>query len=124
MATTIDMLMAMDVPEPQTRTLRVPRLQMPDGQPLTITIKQLTYSQIAALREHTRDFAVHTVLAGVQSPSLRNKELLAKYGVETPVDLVKKLFLAGEIEEISTEISRLAGYHRRTVELVQDVKKN
>lgn len=124
MSTTIETLLAMSLPNPKTETVTIPRLVMPDGQPLTLELRQLTFNQVADLRAHDRDFAVHTVLAGVKSPNLRDRALLDHFDAETPAKLVKKLFLAGEIEELSTHISRLAGYHRKTVELVNDVQKN
>lgn len=124
MATTIETLLALSIPTPKTETVCIPRLVMPDGQPLTLELRQLTFNQIADLRERSKDFAIHAVLAGVKTPNLRDRTLREHFDAETPAELVKKLFLPGEIEELSTHISTLAGYHRKTVELVQDVQKN
>lgn len=124
MSTTIETLLAVTLPQPKTETVTIPRLVMPDGQPLTLELRQLTFNQVAELRERSRDFAVHAVLAGVKSPNLRDQSLREHFDAETPAELVKKLFSAGEIEELSAHVSRLAGYHGKTVELVQDVQKN
>ena len=124
MSTTIETLLTLSLPAPKTETVTIPRLVMPDGKPLTLELRQLTFNQVANLRAHDRDFAVHTVLAGVKAPNLRDRSLREHFGVETPAELVKKLFSAGEIEELSTRISVLSGYHRKTVELVEDVQKN
>ncbi len=124
MSTTIETLLALTLPAPKTETVTIPRLVMPDGKPLTLELRQLTFNQVADLRAHNRDFAVHTVLAGVKAPNLRDRSLREHFDAETPAELVKKLFSAGEIEELSARISTLSGYHRKTVELVEDVQKN
>ncbi|OUP51083.1 hypothetical protein B5F17_13580 [Butyricicoccus pullicaecorum] len=124
MSTTIETLLALTLPEPKTETVTIPRLVMPDGKPLTLELRQLTFNQVADLRARNRDFAVHTVLAGVKAPNLRDRSLREHFDAETPAELVKKLFSAGEIEELSMRISTLSGYHRKTVELVEDVQKN
>ncbi len=124
MTTTLDTLLTSTLPDPLHETVRVPRLVMADGTPLTLELQQLTFNQIADLRERHKDFAVHTVLAGVKSPSLRDSALREHFDVETPVDLIKKLFLPGEIDELCTHISKLSGYYKKTVELVQEIQKN
>ena len=124
MTTTLDTLLTSTLPDPLHETVRVPRLVMADGTPLTLELQQLTFNQIADLRERHKDFAVHTVLAGVKSPSLRDSALREHFDVETPVDLIKKLFLPGKIDALCTHISKLSGYDKKTVELVQEIKKN
>lgn len=124
MTTTLDTLLISTLPDPLHKTVRVPRLVMADGTPLTLELQQLTFNQIADLRERHKDFAVHTVLAGVKSPSLRDSALREHFDVETPVDLIKKLFLPGKIDALCTHISKLSGYDKKTVELVQEIKKN
>ena len=123
MTTTLDTLLISTLPDPLHKTVRVPRLVMADGTPLTLELQQLTFNQIADLRERHKDFAVHTVLAGVKSPSLRDSALREHFDVETPVDLIKKLFLPGKIDAPCTHISKLSGYDKKTVELVQEIKK-
>ena len=71
MSTTIETLLTLSLPAPKTKTVTIPRLVMPDGKPLTLELRQLTFNQVADLRAHNRDFAVHTVLAGVKAPNLR-----------------------------------------------------
>ena len=124
MSTTIETLLTLSLPAPKTETVTIPRLVMPDGKPLTLELRQLTFNQVADLRAHNRDFAVHTVLAGVKAPNLRDRSLREHVDAETQAELVKKLFSAGEIEELSMRISTLSGYHRKTVELIEDVQKD
>lgn len=53
---------------------------------------------------------VLTILAGVVEPDLKNKALIDHYGVVTPKDLVEKMLLSGEIEDLRTAIEELSGY--------------
>jgi hypothetical protein len=41
---------------------------------------------------------------------MKDKGLMKKFGAASPNALVKKLFLAGEISDISQEISKVNGY--------------
>ena len=58
------------------------------------------------------EMQVLTVIDGVVEPGLKDKRLLAYFGCVTPKELVKKLFLAGEIAELSNIITELSGYDK------------
>ena len=51
-----------------------------------------------------------TILAGVAEPSFKSKELLEHFHAASPKELINQLFLAGEMSNISDEISKLCGY--------------
>lgn len=68
------------------------------------------------------DMQVLTVIDGVVEPSLKDSKLLKHFGCATPKDLVKKLFLAGEIAELSNVITELSGYDK-TEDDEEEVKK-
>lgn len=123
MATLIESLLMTNLPEAQTATVRVPRVQV-DGAPLELTIRQLSYNRISELRKLHGDFNIHTVLAGVAAPDLRDAALLEHFDAATPEELVKMLLLPGEIEAISAQISKLSGFGKGAVELVDDIQKN
>lgn len=57
-----------------------------------------------------------TVIEGVVdatgAPMFKNKELMSKFKVSTPKDLVRAILLSGEIAKIYGEISELAGFRR------------
>lgn len=53
---------------------------------------------------------VLTIIEGVVEPSLKSPELLKHFGVPTPKELVRKLFLSGEVEDIYSKINELSGY--------------
>ena len=62
------------------------------------------------------------LLAGVVDPDFKNTALQEKYGAATPAELVEKLLLPGEIEDLAREIEKLSGY--RTVTLEEIKKKS
>lgn len=47
--------------------------------------------------------------AGIVDPDLKNEALLKHLGVATPADAAKKIF-KGEVNKISTEITKLSGF--------------
>ena len=49
------------------------------------------------------------VATGIVNPNLKDEALLKHLGVATPADAAKKIF-KGEINKISTEISKLSGF--------------
>ncbi len=52
---------------------------------------------------------VLTLLDGVKDPDLKNKQLLETFGVATPKELINKIFNAGELITLFTEIQKLSG---------------
>lgn len=50
-----------------------------------------------------------TVLAGTVDPDFRDKDLMKKFGVITPYDLLNKLFNAGELALMGKKITELCG---------------
>lgn len=53
---------------------------------------------------------IHTLLVGIADPDLKNKDLLEKFGAVPPSDIIRKLFLAGEIADLTAQITELNGY--------------
>lgn len=46
----------------------------------------------------------------IKEPDFKAPELAAEYGCAQPMDIISKVFLPGEIPQISIECMRLAGY--------------
>lgn len=55
------------------------------------------------------DTKVMTIVEGCPEV-FKNKEVLKHFGAATPKDLVKKLLVSGEIDELKAEIDALGGY--------------
>ena len=50
-----------------------------------------------------------TLIEGVKDPDLKNKQLLDMFGVATPKELINKIFNAGEVLKLFSEIQKLSG---------------
>jgi len=117
-----DILMQNDIPKPQTKRIKNKRLSKVWGADVVLILQELPYSRVAELQQE-KEMNVHIMLAGVVDPNLRDQSLLDRHDAATPVELVKKLFLPGEVEDVSREIEKLCGYRVPTFETVDDVKK-
>ena len=91
------------------------------GEEAVLELRTLSYDRVEEIKElHQKETSVYIVLEGVVAPDFRSKELREKYGCETTVDLIKRLLLPGEIEDISREIEKLSGYR---VVTLKEIKK-
>lgn len=123
---TLDKLMKMDVQkisERPTKPYEVKRLSRITGEPFVLTLQSIPADLYADIQEDAislkkadvQSINIHTlqsrtVIEGIKDPCLKDKELLKKFGVHTPGDLINTLFLPGEISDIAAEISALCGY--------------
>lgn len=116
----LDVLLGIDAqptPEAQVKQLR---LSQQAGKDVIFTLKALSYDRVEEIkRMHIDDMSLYILLDGCKNPNLRDKELLAHYHAPTPAELVKKLLLPGEIEDLSRKVERLSGYRVATVEEVK-----
>ena len=125
----IDKLLQMDkskLMEMPTKEVEFERLTKLLGEPFKIRCKAIDGERYADIQRSAVDLnkkgglrdinlfemQVLTVIDGVVEPSLKDKRLLAYFGCATPKELVKKLFLAGEIAELSSVITELSGYDK------------
>ena len=116
---TMQLLLGLEPTKLPEKEIKLKRLSELAGQPVVFRIKGLPYNKAAELGK-LEEFNVHCCLAGIIEPSLKDKALLEHYGAPTAGELLKKMLLPGEIEDISREIERLSGYRVTTIE---DVKK-
>ena len=134
----IDKLLQMDkakLMEMPTRQIELPRLSELTGEPFKVTCKAIDGERYADIQRSAIDLnkkgglrninlyemQVLTVIDGVVEPSLKDERLLGYFGCVTPRELVKKLFLAGEIAELSNVITELSGYDKSEDE--EELKK-
>lgn len=123
---TLTMLLEKELPAPQTKEVKVKRLTEAFGTPFVLTLKQIPFHRVRDIQKmNGTGQAINnaTILEGVVSPNLRDARLMEKYGVHTPGDVLPILFTPGEIDEIAEAIEELSGYRKRTLELVEDIKK-
>lgn len=122
MPTTIEQLLCTVDRGTKAAFVRFPDHIVPGGKPLVIQIRELSYNEVAAIKQATADSQLRIVLAGTVAPSF--KELAEKMSVPTPFDAIKSVLSAGEIEELSLRIEQLSGFRRRLSEIVEDIEKN
>ena len=124
----LDLLLGSDIGEIKlpTKQIEITRLSEIYGSPFVITCKALTPDKY----EEVQDMAVNVqnkdvdldinllqlfvVIEGVcdanENPMFKNKDLMNKFKVPTPKELVRKLLLSGEITNLYGEISVLSGF--------------
>lgn len=69
-------------------------------------------------------FQDNVVLNGVVDPSLKDKDLLDRFKVATPLELMDKLFYPGDINKLSDKISELSGFDEAEPEEENEEIKN
>ena len=106
------------------------------GAPFILTIKAITPAKFEEIQDISIDvkgkdadiditqLQLFTVIEGVVdatgAPMFKNKELMSKFKVSTPKDLVRAILLSGEIAKIYGEISELAGFGDNAVKEVKN----
>lgn len=135
----IDKLLQMDnktLTEMPKREVEVPRLTQVLGEPFKVVCQAIDGERYADIQKasidlnkkggvrniNLFDMQVLTVIDGVVEPSLKDTKLLQHFNCITPKELVKKLFLAGEIAELSNVVTELSGYDK-TEEDEEEIKK-
>ena len=134
----IDKLLQMDkakLMEVPTKEVEISRLPKAFREPFKVKCKAIDGERYADIQRSAIDLnkkgalrninlyemQVLTIIEGVVEPSMKDERLLGYFGVVTPKELVKKLFLSGEIAELSNVITELSGYDKTEDE--EDIKK-
>lgn len=106
----------------KTEEYEIERLSKILGEKFVLTLKAIPakrYSEIqtTAINMNGKRKSVDlykmqmlTLNEGIKEPNLAEPNLLKKFGATTPFDMYEKLFLAGEITNITNKISTLSGY--------------
>ena len=105
------------------KELEISRLSELCGEPFKIRIKALPLSVYDAMPKE-ESVRTYTLLRGIISPSLSDEALRRAYTPKerknpiTAKELAEKLFLAGEIANIASEILALSGFNEDAVKKV------
>ena len=117
----VELLMKMDKGKvraiPQ-KEVEVKRLSGIAGQPFNVKRKAVPgekWNDIAGTVDSADDAAnykssKHLLLAGMVDPNLKDHDLQEAYGAASPLELMEKLFLAGEIMKLAAEVTDLSGF--------------
>jgi len=117
----VDLLLKMDrgkVKAIPTKEVEVKRLSAIAGQPFKVKLQAVPgdkWNDIAGTVSGADDAtnyksSKHLLLVGMVDPDLKSHELQEAYGAASPLDLLEKLFLAGEIMNIAAEVTDLSGF--------------
>ncbi len=102
---TLDKLLKMDLPAPQTKTVWVKRLE------LAVTLRELPYDEIERISKWEHDRDIHYLLAALVDPDLTQEAFYRdKMGKDSVIDAMKALFTHGEVRALVTEADKLNGY--------------
>lgn len=132
----VDKLMALDGGklELPTKDVEVKRLTGLFGEQALFTCKGISADVFADIQKMSlnmkngqvkdidmQKMKLQTLIAGVVEPSLSSKDLQAHFNCSTANDLINKLLLAGEQDELFTAINELSGYDNQE-EDVSEIK--
>ncbi|MBM6747924.1 hypothetical protein H5995_01310 [Megamonas rupellensis] len=137
----VDKLMTIDagkILERPTETMEIKRLSNLLGEPFLIKLQAVhpqRYTEIQSMavdlnkKGHINNVDIykqntHMILASLVEPNIKDRKLLEHFKAATPVDLIGKLFLAGEIDEINKKINELSGFNDEETEKIKDEVKN
>lgn len=105
MSDMVNKLLELDLPEPETMKVHLPRLG------LTVTLREVGFDRVMKDRAEAKDATLFYLLDAIQAPDFRDDAWFrVKMGCPTPVEAVKKLLRPGEIERLARAADVLNGY--------------
>jgi len=129
---TLDLLLQLDESKLKkpSKEVEMKRLSELTGEKIIFKVEALTPAKMEEIQEVSMDeklesinlseLQIMTVLEGVKEPSFKAKELMDKFGVYTPKDLIRKILLPGEIITLYNIIGDLSGFDGGAVEEVKN----
>lgn len=133
--TNIDLLMGLDAGKlaaVPTKELKIQRLSRLTGADFVIKVKAIPAKRFTELigSVKAKDGSVDTskayeanvkiALAGMEDPSMKDKDLMEKFGCSTPMQLIEKIFQGSEIGAIADAVTELSGFGGNVVEEVKN----
>lgn len=122
----LEKLLRMDakkITERPMRTYEVKRLSNIMGTPFVVTLQSIPAELYSDIQNESveikkgnvsgvniQKLQFDTVIAGMKDPNLKDKQLLHHFDALTPVQLVNKLFIPGEISDMASIVSELCGF--------------
>jgi hypothetical protein len=133
MSNVLDLLLNADVNliKKPTKLKEIKRLSDLFGKKIEFECQALSYNQMLDVKECVNEkipgeYQIYIVMEGVKTPSLKNKDLLAKFNAITPKELLLNgnFLLSGEILDLYTTITELSGFGDDSVEekTIEEIK--
>ena len=129
---TLDLLLQLDESKLKkpSKEVEMKRLSELTGAKVIFKVEALTPAKMEEIQEIAMDtdteniniseLQIMTVLEGVRDPNFKTKDLMDKFGVYTPKDLIRKILLPGEIITLYNIIGDLSGFDGGAVEEVKN----
>lgn len=117
----LDFLKNNTINNKQTEEFVITRFSEQVKENVTLTLQGLGFDRLEEInRIHVNDSDVYVALDGIKEPNLRDESLLKKYNVKGGYDeLIKTIFLPGEIKRIATHVLALSGYRMDSVKKLE-----
>lgn len=125
---TVERLLKLDIGKLKTPEKDVTIKLKKIGEEFTFPCKAVDPEKVSEMQENSIEFKkgdinkikmydtkVLTIIEGCPS-IFKNKELLEKFNVLNGKDLIKKLLVSGEIDELKKQIDNLGGYDEEETE--------
>jgi hypothetical protein len=114
-----------------TQEVEIKRLSDLVGETFTVTCQALTPDEFGELQNSISieqngqvsindDIQVETVINGVKDPQLDSQQVIEYYGAVNAKEVVKIIFLPGEINSLYQVISNLSGFGRDAVKEIKN----
>lgn len=108
-----------------SKQYEVKRLSMKIGGPFIVICSPLTNEQLKHVSEISKDnteMKINVVLecCKIDGKKIASKELMDKFKAITPIDLIEKLLLPGEIYELYSIINNMSGYGEGVIEEIKN----
>lgn len=120
-----------------TKQFEVTRLSKLLGEPFILNLQEIPAKRYMEIQNMCVSFdadgATQTdipqmqllvVNEGIKNPEFHNREVLKKYNAGTPLDLLEKIFNAGELSELFATISELCGFDKKKQKKQVETVKN
>lgn len=129
---TLDLLLGMDETKLKkpVKDVEIKRLSELTGEKTVFKIEAISPSKMEEIQDisinmktkniNVGEMQILTVLEGIKNPNLKTKELMEKFQVYTPKDLIRKILLPGEILTLYNMIGELSGFDGGAVEEVKN----
>ena len=110
--------------ERPTKELKIKRLSGLFGEDAIIKIRAIGFDRLEELREMSEAGNLRLIIAcegivGIDFTDAALKEHLGLDKATPKTEVLKAIFLPGEIDDIYIEISKLSGYNAQTVEEIK-----
>lgn len=129
---TLDLLLQLDESKLKkpSKEVEMKRLSELIGEKVIFKVEALTPIKMEEIQEmcmnddmeniNITELQLLTAIEGVKEPNLKSKELMDKFEVYSPKDLIRKILLPGEIITLYNIIGDLSGFDGGAVEEVKN----